>query len=108
MTTYGPGIDQLQHAKSVSHIIITLICIENIVKGRKGSYPGAPLTNFNDREVQQRFIFHTQKNHKFRICLPKKITTFFSIPQKIPCPFFATPKNPFVFYHDPKKSRHLS
>ena len=28
----------------------------------------------------QRFIFYTQKNHNFRICLPKKITTFFSIP----------------------------
>ena len=44
---------------------------------------GAPLTNFNDGEVQQRFIFYTQKNHNFRICVPKKITTFFSIPKKI-------------------------
>ena len=34
--------------------------------------------------VRQRFIFYTQKNHNFRICLPKKITTFFSIPKKIP------------------------
>ena len=25
MATYGPGIDQLQHAKSVSHIIICYI-----------------------------------------------------------------------------------
>ena len=25
MATYGPGIDQLQHAKSVSHIIISSI-----------------------------------------------------------------------------------
>ena len=54
--------------------------------------PGAPLTNFNDGgggggggggEVQQRFIFYAQKNHNFRICLPKKITTFLSIPKKI-------------------------
>ena len=29
--------------------------------------PGALLTNFNDGEGQQRFIFNTQKNHTFRI-----------------------------------------
>ena len=46
--------------------------------------PGAPLTYFNDGGVQQRFIFYTQKNHNFRICLPKKIPTFFSKPKKIP------------------------
>ena len=33
-------------------------------------------------EVRQKF--YTPKNRNFRICLPKKITTFFSIPQKIP------------------------
>ena len=65
--------------------------------------------------VRQRFIFYTQKNHNFRICLPKKITTFFSIPKKIPWSFFATPKNSSVCYSsqpqkilvsfiDPKKS----
>ena len=43
--------------------------------------PGAPLTYFNDGGVQQRFIFYTQKNPYFRICLPKKIPTFFSIPK---------------------------
>ena len=31
-----------------------------------------------------RFIFYTAKNPNFRICLPKKIPTFFSIPKKIP------------------------
>ena len=46
--------------------------------------PGAPLTYFNDAGVQQRFIFYTQKNPNFRICLPKKIPTIFSIPKKIP------------------------
>ena len=46
--------------------------------------PGAPLTCFNDGGVRQRFIFYTQKNPNFRICLPKKIPTFFSIPKKIP------------------------
>ena len=34
--------------------------------------------------VRQRFIFYTPKNPNFRICLPKKIPTFFSIPKKIP------------------------
>ena len=34
--------------------------------------------------VRQRFIFYTPKNPNFRICLPKKISTFFSIPKKIP------------------------
>ena len=28
--------------------------------------------------------FIPKKNHSFRTCLPKKITTFFSIPPKIP------------------------
>ena len=48
--------------------------------------PGAPLTNFNDGGggVRQRFLFYTQKNPNFTICLPKKILTFFSIPKKIP------------------------
>ena len=27
MATYGPGIDQSQHAKSVSHIIISFIIV---------------------------------------------------------------------------------
>ena len=40
----------------------------------RGSAPG----------VRQRFIFYTRKNPNFRICLPKKISTFFSIPKKIP------------------------
>ena len=49
------------------------------------SPPGAPLTYFNDGGgVRQRFIFYTPKNPNFRICLPKKISTFFSIPKKIP------------------------
>ena len=46
--------------------------------------PGVPLTYFNVGGVRQRFIFYTQKNPNFRICLPKKIPTFFSIPKKIP------------------------
>ena len=46
--------------------------------------PGGPLTNFNDGVIRQRFIFYTQKNHSFRICLPKKITNFLAYPKKIP------------------------
>ena len=53
--------------------------------------------------VRQRFIFYTQKDHNFRICLPKKITTFFRIPQNTLSPFFATQKNPSVFFSDPPK-----
>ena len=29
--TYGPGIDQSQHAKSVSHIIINIMCHPNLI-----------------------------------------------------------------------------
>ena len=65
--------------------------------------PGAPLTNFNDGRVRQRFIFYTQKNHNFRICLPKKITTFLACPKKSLSPFFATPINPSVFFSRPQK-----
>ena len=45
----------------------------------------ATLTIFNDLGggVQQRFIFYTQKDYNFGICLPQKITSFFSIPKKI-------------------------
>ena len=50
-------------------------------RNARTSPPGVPLINFNDGGrgggVRQRFIFYTQKNHNFRICLPKKITTFF-------------------------------
>ena len=80
-----------------------LVCFGNTcnVQG-----PGAPLTYFNrvgGGGGGLRLIFYTQKIPNFRICLPKKkITTFFSIPQKIPLFFFQDPKNPGVFYR-PKK-----
>ena len=52
------------------------------------------------------------KNHNFRICLPQKIITFFSIPKKIPQAFFRNPnKIPLFFFRDlrdPNNSRHLS
>ena len=53
---------------------------------------------------RQRFIFYTQKNHNFRICLPKKITTFYSIPKKIPSSFFfCNPKKSLCFFLQHKK-----
>ena len=52
--------------------------------------------------VRQRFIFYTQKNHNFRMCLPKKVTTFFSIPPKVPLSFFRNPKICLCFCCDPK------
>ena len=53
--------------------------------GQTFSVPGAPLTNFNDGggggEVH---ILYPKKSQLQNFCLPKKITTFSSIPQKIP------------------------
>ena len=71
----------------------------------------APFTNCNDEGRggggggwRERFIFYTQRNHNFRICLPIKITTFLlAYLQKSLSPFFATPKNPFIFFLRPKK-----
>ena len=63
---------------------------------------GPPFTIFNDRGFRQRFIFYTQKDYNFRICLPKKITTFFSIPKKIPWSFFHHPQKSVLFLQ-PKK-----
>ena len=58
--------------------------------------------------VQQRFIFYTQKNHNFKIFLPKKIPTFLAYQKKSLSPFFASPKNSSVIFRNPKKSRRLS
>ena len=52
----------------------------------------------------ERGIFYTQRNHNIIICLPIKITNLFlAYPPKSLSPFFATPKNPFVFFPRPKK-----
>ena len=90
------------HIKSIPQLLVRLQC-KNILKLIA---PGAPLTNFNDGGgggVQQKFIFYTQKNHNFRICLPKKITIFFAT-QKIPLFFFSRPKKIPASFVDPKKS----
>ena len=69
-------------------------------------YPGAPLTYFNDGGggggVRQRFIFYTQNSHNFKICLPKKITTFLAYP-KNPLVLYPQPKNISLFFYRPKK-----
>ena len=60
--------------------------------------PGAPLMNFNDGEVQQRFIFYTQKITTSEFVYPKKTLLFSAYPRKSLDPFFATQKNPGVFH----------
>ena len=49
-------------------------------------------------------IFYTQKNPNFRICLPKKIPTFFSISKKIP-QWFCISK---FFYLSSGKLKHAN
>ena len=70
--------------------------------------PGTPFTNINYGGIRQRFIFYTQKNHNFRICLPKKITTFFWHTQKNPLVLVLQPKKIPVFFRYPKKLRRVS
>ena len=66
--------------------------------------PGAPLTNFNDRGVQQRFIFYIfKKITTSEFIYPKKSLLFLAYPKKSLSPFFATQKNPSVFFLQPKK-----
>ena len=52
--------------------------------------------------VRQRFIFYTQKNHKFRICLPKKNHYFFLVYPKKPLVLFSQPKKFLCFFSRPK------
>ena len=74
-----------------SRIITSAILLKQLVTSGSANIPGAPLTNFNGGDggtggggSDRGSYFYTPKNHTFRICLPKKITTFFSIPKKIP------------------------
>ena len=53
--------------------------------------------------VRQWFIFYIPKNHNFRIWLPQKITTFFSIHKKNSLVLFSQPKNISLFFSRPKK-----
>ena len=86
------GISYFQYVKSCNlykcciSISLTLTLIQIEPEPDNCLPPGAPLTNFNDGgwggdggggEVRQRFIFYTQKNHNFRICLPPKNHYFF-------------------------------
>ena len=70
-----------------SEILPTVLTLHTLLNGKT---PGAPLTIVNDRGVgggggsNRGSYFIPKKNPNFRICLPKKITTFFSIPKKIP------------------------
>ena len=53
--------------------------------------------------VRQRFIFYTQKNHTFKICLPKKPLLYLAYPKNPLVLFSQPPKNPSVFSSRPKK-----
>ena len=52
--------------------------------------------------IRQRFIFYTQKNHNFRICLPKKSLFFLAYPKESLSPFLATQNKSLCFFCDPK------
>ena len=82
MTMSGFAASKASGKKNWSNLQQPLIPFHGTVSGSES--PGAPLTYFNDGGVRQRFIFYTQKNPNFSICLPKKIPTFFSIPKKTP------------------------
>ena len=65
-----------------SHLASKIHTRFQIFSELRGHFPQGPhshilLTGGSD-------IFYTSKNPNFRICLPQKIRTFFSIPKKIP------------------------
>ena len=76
------------------------LCAIRCTKRESSQRPNSQIlmTGEGRRGIRERFIFYTQRNHDFRICLPKKITTFLAYPQNSLSPFFATPKIPFVFF----------
>ena len=106
--TVNPGfaskiiVQEVKEKKKVSLLQVHELQSEYLV-------PRGPTHKFYDGGVgggggvRQRFIFYTQKNHNFRICLPKKINTFLAHPKKSLSPFFTTPKIPSVFLSRPKK-----
>ena len=57
--------------------------------------PGVPLTNSNDSRGGgfDRSSYFKPKNHNFRMCLLKKVTTF-----------LANPKNSLILFSQPKKN----
>ena len=90
-------------------VIIIIVIIIIVIVNTQGLHSQILMTGEGEGGgVRQKFIFYTPKNHNFRICLPKKITTFFSIPKRYPLVLFSQPKKIPLFFCDPKKSRHLS
>ena len=70
-------------------LLVTMASVMCNSMYKKGELPGAPLTNFNDEDggggdPREVYILYPKKSQLDRICLPIKINTFFSIPQKIP------------------------
>ena len=104
-------LSQIQFYGTPSKLLVTRNQQDHGVPGLKAKIcsviPGALLTNFNEGEgggggpTEVHILY--PKNHNFRICLPKKITTFFSIPKKSLSPFSATQKYPSIFFLRPKK-----
>ena len=74
--------------------------------------PGVPLTNFIDGGggggSDRGSYFIPQKITTTEFVYPKKLLLFLVYPKKSFCPFFATPKNPSVFFGEPKYSRRFS
>ena len=72
--------------------------------------PGAPLTNFNDGGVgggggggpTEVHILCPKKSQLQNFSIQKKSLHFLAYPKKSLSPFFATQKNPFVSFGDPK------
>ena len=88
----------LQKLRSPKNILLQNETLTGMKRFLLLNIPGAPLTYFNDGGVRQRFIFYTPKNPNFRICLPQKIPTFFSIPQKNPSVFLHQQILLFIFW----------
>ena len=65
-------------------ILLYKLCCQYLLRNAKCESQGPHSHSLMTGGVRQRFIFYTPKNPEFRICLPPKISTFFSIPKKIP------------------------
>ena len=61
---------------------VTELLQTEITCHRQVQHPGGRLRYFNDRGVQQRFIFYTQKIPTSEFVYPQKIPTFLAYPKK--------------------------
>ena len=92
-------------------------CLNNARRIYTDIYPGAPLTNFNDRGGGGVIFYAKKKKSQLFLAYPKKPLVLFHNPKKIHLFFLCNPNNPGVFHRpkrslwakisDPKKSRVL-